>query len=297
MLRKRLYFPSETHGIVLQPEPLQKQTKTTVEIIMKKFVLPTLVASATAITAHAATIAGYSFTGAPNGTLSGFADEVGAANITASSLTTSTMGAVGVVGGFMGAFDNSVGGYAFDGKGYRMLASFAVNSSTGVPTHYFDFSVQVNPGYQITFSNLTADFGIDINNATSGGTAASFDLWASVNAGSYVRLDVINGATPPVGTYPGYFVRNDVSKNLLVGAGLPPSPLSTGVANVTQVFTSADTINFRLAFADNNSGATTKGVFVDDIKLYGDITPVPEPSAMALAGLSVMSLALLRRRK
>jgi hypothetical protein len=123
---------------------------------MKTIVLSTLVASATAITAHAATIAGYSFTGAANGTLSGFADEVGAANITASSLTTTTMGSVGVVSGFLGAFDNSVGGYAFDGKGYRMLASFAVNSSTGVPTHYFDFSVQVNPGYQITFTNLTA---------------------------------------------------------------------------------------------------------------------------------------------
>ena len=144
---------------------------------MKKFILSTLVTSATVITSYAAQLAGYSFTGAANGTLTGFADETGAANITASSLTTSTMGAVGVVSGFMGAFDNSVGGYAFDGKGYRLLASVAVNSSTGVPTHYFDFSVQASPGYQLTFTNLTADFGIDINNTSSGGTAANFDLW------------------------------------------------------------------------------------------------------------------------
>jgi hypothetical protein len=264
---------------------------------MKRFIFATVFLTATAITNHAATLAGYSFTGAANGTLSGFSDEVGAANITASSLTTSTMGAVGVVSSFMGAFDNSVGGYAFDGTGYRMLASVAVNSSTGVPTHYFDFSIQVNPGYQVTFSNLTADFGIDINNATSGGTAANFDLWAAVNGGSYVRLDVINGAVPPTGTYPGYFVRNDVSKNLLVGAGVPPSPLSTGVANVPQIFGSSDIINFRLAFADNNSGATTKAVFVDDIKLYGEITPVPEPASMALAGLGAASLVIFRRRK
>lgn len=264
---------------------------------MRKFILSTLIASATVITTHAAQLAGYSFTGAANGTLSGFADETGAANITASSLTTSTMGAVGVVSGFMGAFDNSVGGYAFDGKGYRMLASVAVNSSTGVPTHYFDFSVQVSPGYQLTFSNLTADFGIDINNATSGGTAANFDLWAAVNAGSYVRLDVINGAVPPAGTYPGYFVRNDVSKNLLVGAGVPPSPLSTGVPNVPQIFGSSDIIHFRLAFADNNSGAATKAVFVDDIKLYGDISPVPEPGSVALAGLGAACLVIFRRRK
>ena len=264
---------------------------------MKKFILSAVVAGATAITTHAATLAGYSFTGAANGALSGFADEVGAANITASSLTTSTMGAVGVVSGFMGAFDNSIGGYAFDGKGYRMLASFAVNSSTGIPTHYFDFSVQVSPGYQLTFTNLTADFGIDINNTTSGGTAANFDLWAAVNAGSYVRLDVINGAIPPTGTYPGYFVRNDVSKNLLVGAGVPPSPLSTGVPNVPQIFGSSDIIYFRLAFADNNSGAATKAVFIDDIKLYGDISPVPEPSSIALAGLGVASLVIFRRRK
>lgn len=264
---------------------------------MKKILFSTLVTSAIAINTHAATIAGYSFTGSANGTLSGFADEVGAANITASSLTTSTMGAVGVVSSFMGAFDNSVGSYAFDGKGYRMLASFAVNSSTGVPTHYFDFSIQVNPGYLVTFSTLTADFGIDINNATSGGTAANFDLWAAVNGGSYVRLDVINGATPPTGTYPGYFVRDDVSKNLLVGAGVPPSPLSTGVANVPQIFGSSDIINFRLAFADNNSGATTKAVFVDDIKLYGDITPVPEPASMALAGFGAATLVIFRRRK
>jgi hypothetical protein len=253
---------------------------------MKKFIVAVLIVSSTTLATQAATLAGYSFSGAANGTLSGFADEAGAANITAGPLTTSTMGSVGVVSGFMGAFDNSVGGYAFDGKGYRMLASFAVNSSTGVPTHYFDFSVQVNPGYQMTFSNLTADFGIDINNATSGGTAANFDLWAAVNGGSYVRLDVINGAVPPTGTYPGYFVRNDVSKNVLVGAGVPPSPLSTGVANVPQVFGSSDIINFRLAFADNNSGAATKGVFVDDIKLYGEIT-----------GLGLASLVIFRRRK
>lgn len=265
---------------------------------MKKLILSTLVACATAITTHAANLlAAYSFTGAADGALSGFADEAGAANITASSLTTSTMGSAGVVSGFMGAFDNSTGGYAFDGKGYRMLASFAVNSSTGVPTHYFDFSVQVSPGYQITFTNLTADFGIDINNATSGGTAANFDLWAAVNAGSYVRLDVINGAVPPTGTYPGYFVRNDVSKNLLVGAGVPPSPLSTGVTNVPQVFGSSDIIYFRLAFADNNSGAATKAVFIDDIKLYGDISLVPEPSSIALAGIGVASLVIFRRRK
>ena len=264
---------------------------------MKKVILSAVVAGATAITTHAATLAGYSFTGAADGALSGFADEVGAANITAGSLTTSTMGAVGVVSGFMGAFDNSVGGYAFDGKGYRLLASVAVNSSTGIPTHYFDFSVQVSPGYQLTFSNLTADFGIDINNATSGSTAANFDLWAAVNAGSYVRLDVINGAVPPAGTYPGRFVRNDVSKNLLVGAGVPPSPLSTGVANVPQIFGSSDIIHFRLAFADNNSGAATKAVFIDDIKLYGDITAVPEPSSIALAGLGAASLVIFRRRK
>ncbi len=264
---------------------------------MKKLILSTLVTSATLITTHAAQLAGYSFTGAANSTLTGFADEAGAANITASSLTTSTMGAVGVVSGFMGAFDNSVGGYAFDGKGYRLLASVAVNSSTGIPTHYFDFSVQVSPGYQLTFANLTADFGIDINNATSGATAANFDLWAAVNAGSYVRLDVINGAVPPTGTYPGYFVRNDVSKNLLVGAGISPSPLSTGVPNVPQIFGSSDIIHFRLAFADNNSGAATKAVFVDDIKLYGDVSPVPEPSSIALAGLGVASLVIFRRRK
>lgn len=263
---------------------------------MKKILLSSLIAGATAFSSHAAQLAGYSFTGAANGTLTGFADETGAANITASSLTTSTMGTVGVVSGFMGAFDNSVGGYAFDGKGYRMLASFAVNSSTGVPTHYFDFSVQVSAGYQLTFTNLTADFGIDINNTTSGGTAANFDLWAAVNGGGYVRLDVINGAVPPAGTYPGYFVRNDVSKNLLVGAGVPPSPLSTGVPNVPQIFGSSDIIQFRLAFADNNSSATTKAVFIDDIKLFGDITVVPEPSSLALAGLGAASLLLRRRR-
>lgn len=264
---------------------------------MRRFILSTLIASATAITTHAAQLAGYSFTGAANGTLSGFADETGAANITASSLTTSTMGAVGVVSGFMGAFDNSVGGYAFDGKAYRLPASVAVNSSTGIPTHYFDFSVQVSPGYQLTFTNLTADFGIDINNATSGGTAANFDIFAAVNAGSYVRLDVINGAVPPTGTYPGYFVRNDVSKNLLVGAGVPPSPLSTGVPNDPQIFGSSDIIHFRIAFADNNSGAATKAVFVDDIKLYGDISPVPEPGSIALAGLGAACLVIFRRRK
>lgn len=264
---------------------------------MKKFIVAVLVASSTTLATHATTLAGYSFTGAANGTLSGFADEAGAASITVSPLTTSTMGSVGVVSGFMSTFDNSVGGYAFDGKGYRLLASVAVNSSTGLPTHYFDFSVQVSPGYQLTFTNLTADFGIDINNATSGGTAANFDLWAAVNAGSYVRLDVINGAVPPAGTYPGYFVRNDVSKNLLVGAGVPPSPLSTGIPNVPQIFGSSDIIHFRLAYADNNSGATTKAVFIDDIKLYGDISPVPEPSSIALAGLGAASLVIFRRRK
>lgn len=260
---------------------------------MKKTLLLSLIAGTMAYTGHGATIAGYSFTGAANGTLSGFADEVVAANITASPLTTSTMGAVGVVSSFMGAFDNSVGGYAFDGKGYRMLASFAVNSSTGIPTHYFDFSVQASAGYQLTFTNLTADFGIDINNTTSGGTSANFDLWVAVNGGLYTKVDVINGAVPPAGTYPGYFVRNDVSKNLLVSG----SPLTNGIVNVPQIFGSSDIISFRLAFADNNSGAATKAVFVDDIKLFGTISEVPEPSCVALAGLAVASLVGFRRRK
>lgn len=256
---------------------------------MKNFIASLIVWASFAT--QAATLATYSFTGAADGTLTGFSDEAAAANVTVSSLVANNMGAVGVVSGWLAPTDASSPAYTFDGKGYRLPASAAANNSTTVPSDYFGFTIQVAPGYMLTLSSVKADFGIDINTATSGSTQAAYDLWASINGGAFSILGSTSVSGSPA-TTPSHLIRNDVNKNLLSN---PASPFTTGIANDPRVFYETDVITFLLAFSDNNSGAATKAVFVDDINVIG-VVQVPEPSTFALGAFGLAGWLAFRRR-
>lgn len=245
--------------------------------------------------ASAAQVAGFSFTGQPDGAAGPFADEAGAVGVDVGDLTGVAMSPVGVVSGFIGADDQK--GYGpGDSDMYAVTANVTVNASNPGPNdNYFEFTIRAQAGYQLTLESLSIDFGIDTDLDNINLTKAHYDLYADINGGGFSSAGISSpSGSGLVGNNDGdaYGMRDDVDKSLIASAA---SPFTTGVANDARVFTEADTIIFRLAFGDTNSGSVDKRIVIDDIKLFGEAVLIPEPSTIGLV-IAGAALLIARRR-
>jgi hypothetical protein len=234
------------------------------------------------VAAHAAILTTYSFTGATTGTTGPFAAESPDPGVIAGNLTGTGITAPGVVGAFSAATDSSSPTYTFDGRGFEIQADLMTNNSTGaVPAnHYFSFTVTPTAGNAILYTSLSMDFGYDMNIAAAG-TIMRYDLFYSTDGVNFFQQGTASSVT---GTDNAYAITNDLTKSF-TGNPAFASPL-TG------------TVTFQLRFADSNSSSASKRLFLDDIKLNGTVSAVPEPSIVLLvaSGLGLLAWRQVRRR-
>jgi hypothetical protein len=154
--------------------------------------------------------------------------------------------------------------------------------------------------------------GFQVGNV-SAGSGALFNAMAAAAADPagydisyeyYINTSTFSGATfLQFGTFwnqgDGYYAQNYGSPNevQLSGAQIASGGIFTGTVtiNVGAIYApvAGDTF-YRLGLVENaDGGSTGVGVYVTDIS----ITPVPEPSSLALAGLGALGGLMLFRRR
>jgi hypothetical protein len=205
-------------------------------------------------------LAVYSFTNAGTGQTNNFTNDVAASNLTVSTLTTHSLDVLGVVTNFVGTTDNNGYGSFFDGKGFEARAGNLVDGGTvPAPTNnYAEFTLTPTAGHAVMITNVSVDFGLDDPTSNAPSTVAQYDLYLSLDGTSFTQIDTTSSHLNTGKTYPGYTIRNDVSKAI------------TGFSGSTNTF------KFRLAFADSNSTNMLKRVFFDDVVVSGRVVPTVE---------------------
>jgi hypothetical protein len=134
----------------------------------------------------------------------------------------------------------------------------------------------VNVSFNLIIDNLTYPYTYPID----GGNWAAFQLTGNSLSGGGGYINAGSGAYPSGGVWSP---ANDLSVTTYAMS-------FTG----TQLGWSADPNNwFQLIFIGNSSGTDGLAFYIDDLT----ITPVPEPTSLALAGLGAAALLIFRRRK
>jgi putative intracellular protease/amidase len=248
----------------------------------------TLVISLAALlsSAHGALLVTYSFTGAAANSTGSFAAEGPASGLAATQLTGTNMGSGtastgGVVTSFFNPTDGSAPGYVFDNAGYEVTAAVMTNDSNAgsidtAPLSSFSFSITPTIGNAILYTGLSLDFGWDLT-ITPNGTSVLYDLFYSINGGTFAQIGARSGRV----TSQNHSVIDNLNKDITAMPAFA-NPLT-------------DTVTFQLRFADDNSTSDQKHLFIDDIKLNGTISAIPEPASSILILSS--GLVLLRRRR
>jgi len=265
--------------------------------VMKKLLLTTLLAGASLLTSHAAIIAEDSFTytagtqlnGANGGTgwttaWTAQADryEIQAANQTYPGLNTSGGTAVS-------KFDNASFGNGFS-RSFASTTGRVWGSATitfaQVPT-YFEFKLN-----ETTNVNWSAKFGFNGGNIFTehSGPGALVNTAFAAATGTTYFLAFTYDTSGGSGGSPTTFYVNPTG----LGSGSAPSG---SVASAS--FTGN---NYAMSGTNNLSMFAGNGLFtIDDVRLgttWASVSPIPEPSAFAaLAGISVLGMAALRRRR
>lgn len=162
--------------------------------------------------------------------------------------------------------------------------------------------------------------GIDHISPTIGHVGSDGGAWIDLNsldAGS-IELAIVGAFTPGsnytlsfqmASATPGNSINVEVTNGYAV-PGFTPSTLATGVATPTTTnvlggtplttsswtpysigFTADVTQNIVIKFTSNGSGPF--GAFIDNVQ----VSNIPEPSTLALGGLGLVVIALIRRRR
>lgn len=219
----------------------------------------------------------FSFTGAEDGTHSGFPVENAFPNIEWSPLT-SDFTDIGVVSGFaaFAPYENEpFASYAFDGKGYEVgfdiLGPGSNPGISGDPTRaaregYLEFSLQSSPGFALDIRSISIDFGTDFTAAYS--PSVYYNLFYSINGTHWYQIGDASQATSNSDVYK---IRDNVTKEFVED---PEAEAS---------FSGVERLYFRLVFADGLSGSDQKRLFVDDIRINGFIEEAPSGGYKGLA--------------
>lgn len=132
---------------------------------------------------------------------------------------------------------------------------------------------------QLRLESFAFDYAVSVNPSDKTGLQSAAQLFYSLNAQPFVAVGERQERIIPAGEN-GFF-----------------TGFSTSTINLSAIplLGPTDSIEFRLAFGDNsNSNTSSKGVYLDNLILVGDI--VPEPAGAALLGLAGTA-GLLRRRR
>jgi hypothetical protein len=163
---------------------------------------------------------------------------------------------------------------------------YAVTDQGGPGTHSLTQSFAVAPGaasvifsFQM-FANDQSGFAPSVN-------AAGLDHTAVPN--QHVRVDVLTGAALPFDTGAG------VLANFFLGddAGVNPNPFTSYAFDITALVAAGGTFQIRFAEVDNQ---LFYQMGVDNVSVTVDGLAVPEPGSLALLGVAVAGIGLLRRR-
>ena len=118
------------------------------------------------------------------------------------------------------------------------------------------------PGYELDLTSLTFNYAFQNNHNQTAHLASSLDSYGSV-----------------IGTAAASFNSS--------------YPLRTIDLSGVE-FQDLGSITFRLSLTDDN-GSSSRGHYVDNLVLSGDVTLIPEPASLALLGLG--GLCMLSRRR
>lgn len=181
-------------------------------------------------------------------------------------------------------------GLALDGNAFRVtLPSMQTASGSGLTdgnyTNAFslDFTFTVQSGFEADLSSLAFTYGYD---GASGSITTYFGAIASVDGGAFVDL---LGSGTPFGGSNWMGVATTTSTYDLKAANIDLSALGT--------LAEGQSVIFKVVVAANSASAT-RTALLDNIKLTGNVTAVPEPSVYAgvLGGLVLLGVVLRRRR-
>jgi hypothetical protein len=228
--------------------------------------------------ARGAVLSQYSFTGSSDAAAV-LAGVTGGIFTPSAGITGGSAGDATLFNGFStGATTNTAPAASSQPVRYVRGNSDSANTAAAITNgDYFSFTLAPTVGNQLSLQTLTIDIS---SNGSSIANTSEFALVSSFNgfsSGTVVLGDVIGtpGSVTAPGSAANAYIRYTVD---LSGADYQ---------NLT------GTTTFRLYVSSSNNAGVAR---LDNVIINGTVLPVPEPSALALAGLGGM-LVTVRRRK
>lgn len=150
------------------------------------------------------------------------------------------------------------------------------NASSIAMGDYYGFTLTPDAGQKVNFSSLK--FDSDVGTKTRPGATGSFFVQASVNGGAFTN---VSPTFTQLGTNGLNFTPRTANLGPVFSGGFFSTP-----------------VEFRI-YQFDNANNTDGGLRVDDVQLFGQVSPVPELSTGLLVALSLggMCFVGLRRKK
>jgi len=225
---------------------------------MKPLTLLFLITLGSSLTSPAALLADYQF--------------VGGATASADSDTSSTASPMTNSNGFVATYEN------LNAYGRSSVVDAAGNTSD-----YFEFTVTPVSGFKLSLISLTFGTAFYGNQVQSG-------------EASYMVRSSLDGFTNNIG---GPFTVAYQRTTTPAEHAAPPYPLPTftdQTVSLTPLLPGDNqAVTFRIYIADTTT-SVDRLTAIDNVQLNGELLAIPEPSGLALMGLTMVGLCNRRRR-
>jgi hypothetical protein len=159
-----------------------------------------------------------------------------------------------------------------------------------------------------TYYEVAADAGTFMPNTATFQLTAGYNIsiiqvitgWAGQNLGEQdfqVLLSIGGGAFTSYGTFANntpFGSGASAQGSYLTTLNGSSGPIATDVTGVQFVFQNPDTSNGIGSVGASQAGSSG-GTVIDELQVFGTISPVPEPATDALLGVGILGLALVYR--